>query len=143
MRQIRVKNATKLFTDEMFIYAISDISFNKPIRIKLIVFGLVLLFIWTLPLILIFRIFNPPMMFLYFGPVAGGAVLFSGPYFGGKTFISWLKCFLRYMFSAKKYYDGVGRKSLTKAKINHVYVVSREKDYEKLRNMIESEAQHE
>lgn len=143
MRQIRVKNATKLFTDEMLIYAISDISFNKPVRIKAIVFGLILSCVWALPLILIFKSFTPPMLTLYIVPVVGGTMLLSGPYFGGKTFTSWAKCLIRYLFSARRYYDGVGRKELTKTKVNHVYVVSREKDFKKLREMIEEEAVHE
>lgn len=143
MRRIQVKNATKLFTDEMLIYSLSDFSFNKPIQVKFILFLFGLFIIWALPLMIIFRIFNPPMVILYLGPVVGGAALFSGPYFGGKTFISWAKCFIKYIFSPKRYYDGHGRRQLTKAKINHVYVVSREEDFEKLRKMIEEENSHE
>ena len=139
MKRIQVKNATKLFTDEMLIYSLSDFSFNKPIQVKFILFLVGLFVIWALPLMIIFRIFNPPMVILYLGPVIGGAVLFSGPYFGGKTFISWAKCFIKYIFSDKRYYDGKGRKQLSKARINHVYVVSREKDFKKLRKMIEKE----
>ena len=120
MKRIQVKNATKLFTDEMLIYSLSDFSFNKPIQVKFILFLVGLFIIWALPLMIIFKIFNPPMVILYFGPVVGGAALFSGPYFGGH-----------------------GRRQLTKAKINHVYVVSREKDFKKLREMIEEEASHE
>ena len=61
------------------------------------------------------------------------------PIWGGKSFISWFKCLMRYYFSKKHYYDGVARASLPVMKIESMISVSRRADYVRLIKEIKEE----
>ena len=58
MRYILVKDMTRLFTKEMLLYSLFDISFKKPIRLVFLVYLILLLLIYSLPLTILLWPFN-------------------------------------------------------------------------------------
>ena len=144
MRYILVKDMTRLFTKEMLLYSLFDISFKKPIRLVFLVYLILLLLIYSLPLTILLWPFNKYSAMLIIIPPFLLASLMSKPIWGGKSFFSWFKCQLKYAFSPKRYYDGKGiRKINRKYFVKHSYTVSRRKDFNKLFRMIQGEGANE
>lgn len=134
---IEVKDMTRLFTKEILLYSLFDISLKKPLRIVFLGYLVLLFVIWGLPMYLIFGMDNPYIAMIIVLPPFGLARLMSQPIWNGKSFISWFKCQLKFATSVKKYYDGKAIKSFAKYKIDHKITVSRRKDYIKLFNYIQ------
>ena len=56
---IEVKDMTRLFTKEILLYSLFDISLKKPLRIVFLGYLVLLFVIWGLPMYLIFGMGNP------------------------------------------------------------------------------------
>lgn len=130
---IYVLDMTSLFKKEILIYSFFDMHFRTPVRIVTWLYFFLLSIIWTIPILYIFW---PPGVYtlaIAVGIPAVLANLMGKPIWGGKSFMSWFTCQLKYVFKPKVYYDCIaGSKNLGTFNINHTYTVSRTRDYYKL-----------
>lgn len=131
MRPVRVLNMTRLFDKEMLIYSFFDIRLKKPARVVFILYFLLLVLIWALPLYMLLPL-NPYTLALMLGVPFGGASAMSKPIWGGKKFFNWLQTQFKYLGEPKYFYDTIAGKKLQSHKIDHQILVSRRRDYEKL-----------
>lgn len=135
MRPVEVLNMTRLFDKEMLIYSFFDIRLKKPARVIMFVYLILLGLIWTLPLFLIFGMGNPYLAALELGVPFVGATLMSKPIWGGKKFFDFMLTQIKYLARPKVYYDCVAGKKLHSYKIDHTILISRRRDYSKLKEM--------
>lgn len=131
-KPIPIIDMTRLFRKEILLYSLFDLHFKTPVRLMFGVYFILLLLIWALP---IFILFWPPNV--YVAAIAlvipyGLAQLMSKPIWGGKSFLKWLRCQIRYIRSPKAYYDTKPRGALRSYTIDHTYIVSRARDFRKL-----------
>lgn len=134
---IVVKDMTKLFYKQMLIYALSDISFKKPLRVAVLGYFFLFFAVWSLPLLWLLFPLNPYTAILVFGPPIILGNLASQPIWGNKRFFRWITCQLKFLLSKKRYYDGYGNANIYKAYIvKHNYMVSRRKDYQHLASLL-------
>lgn len=133
-----VKDMTKLFNKEMLLYSLADFSFKTPKRVSFLVYSILLFGIYSVPLIYFLWPLNQYTAMLALIPPFVLGNLMSKPIWGGKSFISWGKCQIKFILSKKRYYDGIGNKKLrAKYTVDHSYTVSRRKDYYELARYIE------
>lgn len=134
MEYLEVLDMTNLFTKEILLYSLFDLRFKKPVRFMLIVYFVLTFFLWTVPLFFLFfkNHINPySVAFLLIPPFALANVM-SKPIWNNKSFFSWLKCQIRFIFSAKYYYDNRAIKFPLFLKFNNQFTVSRTRDFYKL-----------
>lgn len=131
MEPVRVLNMTRLFDKEMLIYSFADIRLKKPARVVWILYFLLLVLVWTVPLTKILP-FNPYILFIELIVPIGGASLMSKPIWGGKKFFDFMKTQFKYIFQPKVYYDCNAGTKLKSYNINHNYQVSRRREYYEL-----------
>lgn len=134
MKPVGVLNMTRLFDKEMLIYSFFDIRLKKPARVVFILYFLLLAVIWSLPLMLLLPL-NPYTLALMLGVPIGGASAMSKPIWGGKKFFNWLQTQLKYIVAPKYYYDCNEGKKLQSYRVDSQILVSRRRDYEKLRQL--------
>ena len=96
MKYIEVLNMTSLFKKELLIYSLFDIRFHRPFRVVYIMYIFLLGILWTVPFAYIFGIGGPYTFMMAVLPPIGLAGLMAKPIWGGKSFISWFKCLMRY-----------------------------------------------
>lgn len=142
MKPIIVKDMTRLFTKELLLYSFFDLTLKKPLRIAQLIYTIVLFLIFSAPLAIFISALNfwnlYTIGFTFGIPIILGNFM-AQPIWGGKSFISWFKCLMRYYFSKKHYYDGVARASLPVMKIESMISVSRRSDYVRLIKEIKEE----
>lgn len=130
---IEVLDMTRLFNKEILIYSFFDMHFKTPVRIVTWLYFFVLSAIWTLPVLYIFW---PPSPYIVAIAVVIPAVLanlMGKPIWGGKSFLSWFICQIKYVMNPKMYYDCLaGDRDLGTYEIDNSYTVSRTRDYYKL-----------
>lgn len=130
---IQVLDMTGLFKKEILIYSFFDMHFKTPVRIVTWLYFLLLSVIWTFP---IMYLFWPPSSYIIIIAVGIPVVLanlMGKPIWGGKSFMSWFICQIKYISHPKMFYDCIsGKKNLGNYHINNVYTVSRSRDYYKL-----------
>ncbi len=132
--QVRVHNMTRLFDKEMLIYSFFDIRLKKPARVIFILYFLMLLVAWSLPLFLLLPL-NPYTLALMLSVPIGGATLMSKPIWGGKKFFDWLLCQIRFFGQAHIFYDCCEGKKLKDQKIDFKVQISRRDDYRLLKEL--------
>lgn len=104
--RIIVLNMTNFFNRELFMYALGDIRFKKPVSLKKAAYIIVFLIIWTIPIILIVGIqFNLVFLaILIVPPVLLGN--FAGkPVWGGKSLLDFLKTIITFAKEPKGWTD--------------------------------------
>ena len=142
MKPIIVKDMTRLFTKELLLYSFFDLTLKKPLRIAQLIYTIVLFLIISAPLSIVINALNfwnlYTIGFTFGIPILLGNFM-AQPIWGGKSFISWFKCLMKYYFSKKHYYDGNARKSLPLLKIESFISVSRRADYIRLLKEIKEE----
>lgn len=89
---------TNFFNRELYLRALGDIKFKKPVSLKKIVYSMVFIVIWSVPIILIFGFklelwfvliaFLPPLLLGNFA---------SRPIFGGKNLLNFVKSLAIYI----------------------------------------------
>lgn len=140
---MKVLNMTNLFTREMLLYSLFEVKLPKPVRIIFVGYYLIVFLIIGVPLIYLLGVGNGYLLVLEFGIPAVFAHFLSQPIWGGKSFLQFMICQIKYIYSPKLYFDGeYGKKPLT-YKINHEIQVSRRDDFNKLKLMIHGEMNNE
>lgn len=96
-------NMTNFFKRELFMYALGDIKFKKPISLKKVAYTMGFILIWTLPIFFIFGlILNPFYVLLMIVPPIAAGHYATKPVFGGKTLIPFTKSIIKYHLSEPK-----------------------------------------
>lgn len=142
MRPVQVLNMTRLFDKEMLIYSFFDIKLKKPARVVFILYFLLLLVIWGVPMFILLPL-NPYTAALALGVPIAGASAMSKPIWGGKKFFDFLKCQARYLSSPKIFYDCYSGAKLEDTKIDFDVQISRRRDYQKLVILEQRRIEHE
>lgn len=104
--QIIIINMTNFFNRELFMYALGDIKFKKPVSLKKAAYILLFLLIWTLPILFALKFkFNPfTVVFAFAPPILLGN--FAGkPVWGGKPLFDYLKTSIRFLTLPKGWTD--------------------------------------
>lgn len=130
--RIEVLDMTSLFTKELLLYSLFDFKFKRPVRIAFLMYVVLLLLIWSLPIALTFGVSNVYLAVFAFVPPFPLAASMSKPIWGFKPFTHWFATQVKFLSSPKAYFDFVALPKLEKYNINHVYTLSRAKDYLKL-----------
>lgn len=131
MEPVRVLNMTRLFDKELLIYSFADIRLKKPARVVWLLYFLILVVIWAVPIFMWLPL-TPYTLVLALGVPIGGASLMSKPIWGGKKFFDFMKCQIAFIGEPKIFYDCHAGTKLSDYKINHTYQVSRRREYQKL-----------
>lgn len=100
---------TDFFKRDAQIYALGDIRFNKPKSLKTVGYTLILLFLYSFPLLMVV---GPDKMFanvvwfvIIFGPPVGLGSVMSKPLFHNKPLLKDIKSLIRYFHQAPTYTD--------------------------------------
>ena len=131
-QRIEVLDMTSLFTKELLLYSLFDFKFKRPVRIAFLMYAVLLLFIWTLPIVMTIGVPNVYGAVFAFVPPFPLAASMSKPIWGFKPFSHWIKTQIKFLLSPKEYFDFIALPKLEKYNINHVYTLSRARDYIKL-----------
>ena len=107
----------------------------------LLIYWTILTLIWSVPIGILLFPWGVYSAFFVLAPPILLAQLMSKPIWGSKSFFSWAKCQLKFLFSPRRYYDGKGIKKLWSWSVSHTYTVSRRKDYFKLYSEIKAEVE--
>ena len=106
-------NMTSYFNRELFLYALGDIRFSKPVSLKKSAYVLFFLLIWTLPIVLIFGVvFNLLFIAVAVGPPIILGNVASKPMFGGMTLIDFVKTTAKYLMEPQGWTDLEGKSEL-------------------------------
>lgn len=99
-------NMTNFFNRELFMYALGDIKFKKPVSVKKVGYTTVFFIIWTIPILLMFGIrFDPFYVTMAVAPPLVLGHFAAKPTFGGKSLIGWLKSTFTYIGEPKGWTD--------------------------------------
>lgn len=134
MEYLEVLDMTNLFTKEILLYSLFDLKFKRPVRFMLFVYLILTLLLWAVPLFfLVFKNhLNPYSTAFMIIPPIVIANMMSKPIWNNKSFFSWFKCQIKFIFSAKYYYDNRAIKFPSFLKFNNQFTVSRARDFYKL-----------
>jgi len=132
MREIEVTNMTSLFSKDMLIYSFFDIRLKSPLRVIGILYFLVLFGIIGVPVLMFSWPPNVYTMFVAVGIPFGGAYLMSKPIWNGKSFYSFMRTQIRYLFRPKAFYDWKSKSKGNKYMVDSQILVSRHEDYKEL-----------
>lgn len=134
MEYLEVLDMTNLFTKEILLYSLFDLKFKRPVRFMLFVYLILTLLLWAVPLFfLVFKNhLNPYSTAFMIIPPIVIANMMSKPIWNNKSFFSWFKCQIKFIFSAKHYYDNRAIKFPSFLKFNNQFTVSRTRDFYKL-----------
>jgi hypothetical protein len=137
---IVAKNLTSLFKKEMLLYSFFDIKFQRPVRIAAIGYTLVIALIWAVPIFMLLPITPITLVIAAAVPIAGGMTM-AKPIWGGKNFLGFAGCIIKYAMGPKAWYEHkAGKKDLLETyKIDHTIYANRQKDYTKLFKLIKAE----
>lgn len=134
---------TKLFKKERLLYSLFDKSFKTPIQLMYGVYFLILTLFISVPLLLIFGIKFKILVMFAIGLPFVGAKLLSSPIWGGKSFASFLKVQLKFIFNPKHYYDLRAIKGTGDYLIHNEILVSRRNDYYELYKISKEELEND
>lgn len=106
MARLTGVNVTKFFNRELFMYALGDIRFKKPISLKKMAFTMLYLIIWTAPIIWIMGFqFNPVFLtFALVPPIAAGHYS-TKPIFEGKNLVEFIRTMSKFVQEPKGWAD--------------------------------------
>lgn len=100
---------TDFFKRDAQIYALGDIRFNKPKSLKTVGYTLILLFLYSFPMIMVVgadKMFANIFWFgIIFGPPVGLGSVMSKPLFHNKPLLKDIKSLIRYFQQAPTYTD--------------------------------------
>lgn len=139
MNQVRVTNMTSLFSKEMLIYSFFDLRLKSPLRVVAVLYFLLLFGIIGVPILILTWPPNVYSVMFAVGVPFGGAILMSKPIWNGKSFISFAKTQMKYLFRPKVLYDWKSRTKNTTYEVESYITVSRHEDYNKLYRLVKEE----
>lgn len=95
---LQVMNMTNFFNREMMMYALGDFKFPKPVSFKKMLYVIIAIALWALPIVSIFGFHMNPwfLMFILVPPVFLGLQA-SKPVFGGKSLIDFVTTMFRFI----------------------------------------------
>lgn len=135
-------NFTNLFKRELFLYSLGDIRFKKPIAIKRVLYTLLFIVIWTLPIFLLTGFqFNLIWVSIAFGPPIALGYYSTRPAFGGKTLFDFVKAIAIFITEPKGWTDSKGTNYITNDKyfIENEIWISRRRELEELNDLYNGE----
>lgn len=138
---ITVVNMTNFFNRELFMYALGDIKFKKPIALKKVAYTLGFLIIWCIPFYMLFGLqFNPFFMAFFLVPPLALGHYGSKPVFGGKGLIDFLKTTFKFIGEPKIWTDMIpaGNKHKVDYYVDSQMWISRRREIYKLKEMREN-----
>ena len=126
------KDSTNFFHKDIMLYSFFDLSFPRPVSLKLVGYYVLFFLLFSVPLFFLVG-FSPPFLIslgLYLGVPGGLAWACSTPFIQGHNLVSFIGVSLSYLFSPANYCDGVGVNSFDETyQIDGDVWISRREDY--------------
>lgn len=131
INSVQVVNMRSFFSREIFMHALGDFRFSKPIALKQALYTAVFFIIYSLPIVMIFGFhFNVYFAVITFIPPIALGNFANKPIWGGRTLVGFVKVTISYIGEPRGWTDhrednGLGKEVYT---VDHDIWVSRRRE---------------
>lgn len=142
--RVPVVNMTNFFNRELFMYALGDIRFKKPIMLKKVAYTVAFLILWALPIFFMFGLVLSPFYFLLmFAPPIALGHFASRPVWGGRGLFDYLRVMWGFMNEPKGWADlkGIDHSGEESLFVESEVWISRRRELSMLADEVEEERQ--